>query len=102
MNPTTPIDREALKGYMGPGGEWAKACGERLRQRRELLGFSLADLARYSDSTLQTISRIERGELVPRDHLKGAIALALLEDLNNLWPWPSREDMWNRSAEAVA
>lgn len=87
---------------MGPEGDWAKACGGRMRSRRELLGFTLADLARYSSTTLQTISRAERGELVPRDHLKAAIALALLDDMSNLWPWPSREEMWNRSAEEVA
>jgi len=101
MTPTTRIDREALKGFMGPDGDWAKQCGLRVRKRRELLLFSLADLARYAETTLQTISRVERGELVPRDHLKGAIALALLDDMNNLWPWPTREDMWNRSAEAA-
>jgi transcriptional regulator with XRE-family HTH domain len=51
-----------------------------LRQYRLSLGWSLAELARRSGLTYQTVSRIEKGESA-FPHTIGAIARALSEGL---------------------
>jgi transcriptional regulator with XRE-family HTH domain len=51
-----------------------------LRQYRLSLGWSLAELARRSGLTYQTVSRIEKGEAA-FPHTIGAIARALSEGL---------------------
>lgn len=42
---------------------------------------------------LQTLHKIEKGQMVPRDHLKAAIALALDVDLDELYGWPSNAEI---------
>lgn len=68
--------------------------GSKVKNRRESLGLTLAQVVEISEGALraQTLSKIERGELEPRDYLKLAIAVALLTEVEELFPMPSRED----------
>lgn len=78
--------------------EW----GNRVRSRRESFEWTQADLARALDGeiTVQAISKIERGELRPRDYLKIALAIALCCEVEDLFPMPDRAsvDRYRRAA----
>lgn len=43
--------------------------------------------------SLQTLHRIEHGQSIPKDHHKAAIAMALEIDLDELYSWPSNEEI---------
>lgn len=68
--------------------------GGRVKARRESLGFTLAQVSELSDGALrvQTVSKIERGEIEPRDYLKLAMAIALFTEVDDLFPMPSRAE----------
>lgn len=61
----------------------------RLRAHMDALGISTQDLAEAADTTYQTIWKILRGELYPRESLRISIALALGADLDRLFPMPT-------------
>lgn len=65
-------------------------AGERVRLRRKELGLPMHKIADAVGVTMQTISKIERGEILPRDYLKAAIALTLAVEVDALWPYPTR------------
>lgn len=65
--------------------EW---WGERLRDRRQVLGLDQIGLAKAADTTQSTISRIERGAGAPSDQLKYRLAGALQTSVKDLFPYP--------------
>jgi DNA-binding XRE family transcriptional regulator len=71
----------------------AKNWGLLVRQRRRRLGISQGQLAGLVGCPVQTISKVERGNIVPRDYLKAAISVALADEVTHLFPWPSRREL---------
>lgn len=65
--------------------------GERLRQRRETLGLSLAEVARRVGTDRAYYTRIERGEIGGRgvgDDVRIRIATALDVRVEDIWAYP--------------
>lgn len=81
------INLDALRGYFA---EQTVESGKRIRERRKALGLTLEQLAGIVGCSLQTISMIERGHIIPRDYLKAALALSLAQEMLELWPVPNR------------
>lgn len=73
--------------------DWRKECGQRITQRRRLLGASRRDLADLAGATEATITRIENGKINATDRLRLAIAGVLHCEVADLWPYPSPNDM---------
>ena len=92
------LDEDSTRELFKPCGPWAARCGAAVRQRRKDLGLTLQTLADLSGTSLQTVSRIESGQLVPRDRLKAAISFALALEVDQLWTWPSRQEMFEKAA----
>lgn len=84
------IDSPALREYLGPKGPWAIECGSRVRKYREKLSKSETWLAAAVGVSAQTIHEVEAGRIVPRDYLRAAIAFAVGQDSDVLWPSLSR------------
>lgn len=84
------IDSETLRAYIG---REARHWGGRVRQRREDLGFTLEQVAVLAGTTAQTIYKIEKGDITPRDHVRVGLAFALCTEVDRLFPFPSREVM---------
>lgn len=66
-----------------------KAWGERIRQSRELKGWTIAKLANEVGVHETTILRIERGELVANDELKWKLAGVFQVRMDLMWAWPT-------------
>jgi transcriptional regulator with XRE-family HTH domain len=64
--------------------------GQRVAARREELGLTQAQLAELAQIKQQTVSKIERGEVVPLDALKVVLADALGTHPWRLFPWPGQ------------
>lgn len=81
------IDTPALREYLGPGGPWALECGARVRKYRTAINnANELWLAAAVGVSVQTIRSIESGLLVPRDYLRSAIAFAVGQDPETIWP----------------
>jgi DNA-binding XRE family transcriptional regulator len=93
------VDPDRLRAYVD---REARHWGGRVRQRREDLGFSLAQCAGLAGSTPQTLHKIESGEITPRDHLRIALAFALSTEVDRLFPYPTRAVMSRELDMAVA
>lgn len=93
MRVKTLLDAESLRPFFAPNGEWARACGRRYATRRKAAGRTLEAQAELISSTAATISRIERGELVPRPHLMAASAFSLGCEVHDIWEMPSRSQL---------
>jgi transcriptional regulator with XRE-family HTH domain len=65
------------------------AWGRRISARRKALGFSQARLADLLELAQPTISKIERGALIPNDDLKWRLAGALGMPLDELFAYPA-------------
>lgn len=63
--------------------------GTRVAARREELHLSQTDLAELCEVTQQTISKIERGLMIPLDRLKIALATHLRTTPDQLFSWPA-------------
>lgn len=95
----TLLDVDRLRELLGPGGPWACACGSRIReQRQRALGMSLEGAATRAGTTLQTLARVERGEIVPRDYLRAAIAVSLHCEVHDLWRPLSQLELRERAS----
>jgi transcriptional regulator with XRE-family HTH domain len=66
--------------------DWVLASGRRLRDRRLSLDFSQDDLAGLVGVRATSISKFERGDAVPKDQVRLALAHALMCEVNDLWP----------------
>jgi DNA-binding XRE family transcriptional regulator len=64
--------------------------GARVHARRKELGLSQEKIAKAVGVTIQTISKIERGDILPRDYLRAAISHVLACEIDDLWPYPGR------------
>lgn len=71
-----------------PAPSLGEIWGQRIAERRALLGLSQAQLADLCGVEQQTISRAELGKTIPRDALKLAIARNLGEPMTVLFAWP--------------
>lgn len=81
--------------------KWAIDCGRRVADRRVALRWDRRQLARLVGTTEATIARIEQGVINPRDHLKLAIAAALCLEVESLWPYPRRADVFALAVPAA-
>lgn len=71
----------------------ARQWGTNVRHRRQALDLTQRQLAELAgNTTVQTISKVEAGEIAPRDYLKLAIAAALATEVDALFPMPMRVD----------
>lgn len=66
----------------------AKFWGGKVADRRHELGLTQVELAQLCGLTQQTISKIEIGEIRPRDRLKYLIADKLATHVGELFAWP--------------
>lgn len=68
----------------------AASWGKRIAARRKALGFTQQRLGELCGGIVQpTISKIERGDLVPGDELKWKLAGALGMSLDELFAYPA-------------
>lgn len=68
----------------------AASWGKRIAARRKVLGFTQQRLADLCGGVVQaTISKIERGDLVPGNELKWKLAAALQLSLEELFAYPA-------------
>jgi len=87
----TLVDLDVLRAQLrNQRSTW----GSKVKARRTALGLTLAQVAEMSEGAVraQTLSKIELGEIEPRDYMKLAIAVALLTEVDALFPMPSREE----------
>lgn len=68
-------------------------AGERIREERIAKGWGPTHFCALIGVPLQTLHKVEVGEIVPRDYLKAAIALALDIDLAELYRWPTNREI---------
>lgn len=108
---TERLDTKALRGHLGPRGAWASDAATRIQDLLAILepatkdaGFARTSawLASEVEVTETTIQSILRGELVPRDYLRAAIAWRLGKDVADIWPPMRRERVGDFLDEAVA
>lgn len=109
MSATEAIDTAALRSHLGPRGPWASDAAARIQSLLDSIdGAIKADgctrqsqwLAREVDVTETTIVSVLRGELVPRDYLRAAIAWRLGKDVADIWP-PMRRDRISEFVDAA-
>ncbi len=101
---TQALDVPALRDAVGPGSPWAKANGQRVIARRDVLGLTVRQVAQFLDVPVQTIYRIESGENTGRDYLRFGLAHVLVCSVDELFPPLDREAIaeFMDDAEAVA
>lgn len=87
------LDTESLKTEMSANAKWACRVGAIVTERREALGLSVRQVAAVIDVPVQTLYRVEKGELIPRDYLRLAIAHVLAVEVVDLFPMPSRQQV---------
>jgi transcriptional regulator with XRE-family HTH domain len=77
--------------------------GHEVRARRTQLGLTLAQVSELTDGSLraQTLHKIETGEIEPREYMKLAVAIALMTEVDTLFPPTSRAEAL-RLLKAVA
>lgn len=71
----------------------AKTCGELVRARRKALGLTLEQTSPIVGVPVQTLSKIERGQIVARDYLRAALAVALVCEVSDLFPPLTRAEL---------
>lgn len=77
--------------------KWAVDCGERVTNRRKELGWDRRQLAAMTGTTEATVHRVEEGKINPREHLKLIFAATLQVEVSDLWPYPTRADVYAKS-----
>lgn len=82
------INQERLRAFVA---QESRVWGANVRNRRQLLGWSLKELAEKVGTTPQTLHKVEQGEIRSRDHLRLAIAIALMDDVSRLFPMPKMD-----------
>lgn len=68
----------------------AREWGIRVDTTMRVLGMSESKLARLAATSPQTIHKVRMGEIVPRETLRIAIAVALLAEPAQLFPMPAK------------
>lgn len=69
----------------------AQHWGDKVKERRESLGFTQAQLAEMCGKTQQAIAAIENGKAIPHDKLKIVLANRLGIAPAKLFVWPDRD-----------
>lgn len=87
------LDTESLKMSMTAGSKWAVAVGARVAARRTDLSLTVRQVATVIDVPVQTIYRVESGDLVARDYLRLALGHALVCDSAELFAMPTRAEV---------
>lgn len=82
---------DALRELMRERSSGWGAEVRRLREERDLTQQQLVELV--DGLSVQTISQIERGAIIPRDYLKCAVATALGTEPSDLFGLPSAADV---------
>lgn len=80
------VDPDQLRRYLK---RHAKVWGAAVRTRRKALGMPLHEVAERAGTTTQTVFKVEKGEILARDHLRIAIAFALATNVDDLFPLPA-------------
>lgn len=87
---TDLIDLDRLRTHLAAQ---SAGWGGRVRHRRKALGLTQQQLADLLDVPVQTVSKVERGQIVPRDYLRAGLAIRLCVEIDELFPWPTRADL---------
>lgn len=85
---TALIDTDSVRTFFRDvvAREW----GIRVDQQMRALHMNESRLARLAGTTPQTISKVRAGEMVAREPLRIAIAVALLAEPGQLFPMPPK------------
>lgn len=67
--------------------------GQKVADRRRVVGLSQAQLAELCEISQQAISKIEAGDMIPLDRLKVTIAQKLATTPDALFPWPPMAEL---------
>lgn len=94
--PTSPNRTTKLRGLVAT--QRANTWGPAVKARRTSLGLTLEQLGHLTDTAPQTIHKIETGALTPRDHLRYALALALMVEPGDLFPTPGLDTIRRAAA----
>lgn len=70
--------------------DWSYEAGRRIAKRRRELGMNQHELADLVGVRFTSISKFELGIATPKDSTRWALACALMTDIDELWPAPSR------------
>lgn len=84
---TPAIDPDVIRKYLK---RERRFWGSRVEDARTQLGLTLDELAAMTGTTPQTVHKIEKGQIAPRDHLRIALAFALGTEVSRLFPIPNR------------
>lgn len=71
-----------------PSKTIGQVWGERIAAQRQVLGLSQAQLGELCGMTQQSISKLEAGDMVPRERRKVVIAARLGVPVGVLFAWP--------------
>lgn len=85
------LDPEAVREHLNE--RLPAAWGARVDERMTSIGMNNAQLAVLSGTTPQTISKVRKGELVPRDYLRVMIAAALGTTTDHLFRMPDLKEI---------
>jgi transcriptional regulator with XRE-family HTH domain len=80
-----------LKSGEEPGGQLARRVGDRVRERRQALGRTLADVAGEADISVSYLSAIEHGTNMPSLPVLGRLVHALRLTLHELLQFEERQ-----------
>lgn len=95
-NETAPaLDHEDVRRMVA---KWAVDCGRRVQERRQLFSWDRRTLSELVGVSEPTMIRIEQGSINPRDYLKLSIAACLLCEVEDLWPYPRRTDVFGAAS----
>lgn len=85
--PAPMLDARRLRRAVS---DWSFEAGRRIAVRRRELGWKQNKLAGLVGVRVTSISKFELGIATPKDSTRWAIACALMVEVNELWPQPSR------------
>lgn len=98
--PVALVDKDRLKSYMD---RESRFWGSLVTARRKTLRMTLAEVALLANTSPQTVFKIERGQITPRDELRIALAIALRTEVAALFPIADNATLRREvAAEAVA
>jgi transcriptional regulator with XRE-family HTH domain len=99
MNHAAPLlDREVVDELVR---EWAILSGSRLKAARLALNLKQDQVAGLAGTTVETVCRVELGQIAPREYLRALLASAVGKDVADIWPPFTRRELI-RLAKAVA
>lgn len=85
---TALIDTDSVNAFFRD--VMAKEWGARVDSTMRALQMKESTLARLAGTSPQTISKIRNGQVLPRESLRVAVAVALLAEPGQLFPMPNK------------